>query len=400
MSDIDTIKEEQDAVTLITLHAAKGLEFPVVFIVGMDEGILPHSRSLEDENQMEEERRLAYVGITRAKQRLYLVYAFRRTLYGMTQMNGPSRFIADVPPELVTGRDPGTAFQPALFGGKAQHGPRKGPHRRGHPARQRQHLRQRQGSSPGPPLTLWSAPRLVPHRKAPRGEAPGAKRAPQYHHGADLRNRQQGNGAAANPPAASGFKPGEKVTAPEVWRRAGAGRQRQWTGRGSDRALQDGRHQAPACKHGPPGKDVVLLPPKKPRALKPGSRVAIVTPSWGGPAAVPHRYEMGLRELRERFGLEVVEMPHTRADADWIWRNPQARADDVNAAFADPSINGIITAIGGDDSIRILPYIDQKAIADQPQSLHRLFRHDHAAHYSLEQRRANLLWPFRDVRLR
>ena len=62
---------------------------------------------------MEEERRLAYVGITRAKQRLYLVYAFRRTLYGMTQTNGPSRFLADVPAELVTGRDPGTAFQPA-----------------------------------------------------------------------------------------------------------------------------------------------------------------------------------------------------------------------------------------------------------------------------------------------
>ena len=123
MSDADTIKEEQDAVTLITLHAAKGLEYPVVFIVGMDEGILPHSRSLEDENQLEEERRLAYVGITRAKQRLYLVYACRRTLYGMTQNNGPSRFISDMPPELVTGRDPGTAFQPALFGGKSRRCP-------------------------------------------------------------------------------------------------------------------------------------------------------------------------------------------------------------------------------------------------------------------------------------
>lgn len=112
LSDVDTMKEEKDAITLITLHAAKGLEFPIVFIIGMDEGILPHSRSLEDDNQMEEERRLAYVGITRAKERLYMVYAFRRTLYGMTQMNGPSRFIADVPAELVTGRDPGTAFNP------------------------------------------------------------------------------------------------------------------------------------------------------------------------------------------------------------------------------------------------------------------------------------------------
>jgi DNA helicase-2/ATP-dependent DNA helicase PcrA len=122
MSDVDTLKEEKDAVTLITLHAAKGLEFPVVFIVGMDEGILPHSRALEAEeagrdDQMEEERRLAYVGITRAKQRLYMVYAFRRTLYGLTQTNGPSRFIADVPAELVTGRDPGTAFNPARTAG-------------------------------------------------------------------------------------------------------------------------------------------------------------------------------------------------------------------------------------------------------------------------------------------
>ncbi|MDQ6694659.1 MAG: UvrD-helicase domain-containing protein [Chloroflexota bacterium] len=131
MSDIDTLKEEKDAVTLITLHAAKGLEFPVVFIVGMDEGILPHKRAVDaqelgQENEMEEERRLAYVGITRAKERLYMVYTFRRTLYGMTQMNGPSRFIADVPPELVVGRDPGTAFQPALFGNKKSTVPESG----------------------------------------------------------------------------------------------------------------------------------------------------------------------------------------------------------------------------------------------------------------------------------
>jgi DNA helicase-2/ATP-dependent DNA helicase PcrA len=131
MSDVDSLKEEKDAVTLITLHAAKGLEFPVVFIVGMDEGILPHSRALEAEeagrnDQMEEERRLAYVGITRAKQRLYMVYAFRRTLYGMTQTNGPSRFIADVPADLVTGRDPGTAFNPMRVGSKQRTVPEGG----------------------------------------------------------------------------------------------------------------------------------------------------------------------------------------------------------------------------------------------------------------------------------
>jgi DNA helicase-2/ATP-dependent DNA helicase PcrA len=131
MSDIDSLKEEKDAVTLITLHASKGLEYPVVFIVGMDEGILPHSRALEAEeagkmDSMEEERRLAYVGITRAKQRLYMVYAFRRTLYGITQTNGPSRFIADVPSDLATGRDPGTAFNPARSGAKMNSVPEKG----------------------------------------------------------------------------------------------------------------------------------------------------------------------------------------------------------------------------------------------------------------------------------
>jgi DNA helicase II / ATP-dependent DNA helicase PcrA len=96
------IKEENtDAVTLITLHAAKGLEFPVVFIVGMDEGSLPHARSISKPEQLEEERRLAYVGFTRAMQRLYLVRARRRSVFGETQYTEPSRFIDDIPKALV-----------------------------------------------------------------------------------------------------------------------------------------------------------------------------------------------------------------------------------------------------------------------------------------------------------
>jgi len=103
VSDVDGLDETVDTVTLITLHQAKGLEFPVVFIVGMEDGILPHFRSLDDPEQMEEERRLCYVGVTRAKQRVYLVRAFRRRLMGSSTVNSPSRFLSDIPSRLITG---------------------------------------------------------------------------------------------------------------------------------------------------------------------------------------------------------------------------------------------------------------------------------------------------------
>ena len=105
VSDVDGFDETVDAVTLITLHQAKGLEFPVVFIVGLEEGILPHFKSFDDPGQMEEERRLCYVGVTRAKHRVYLVRAFRRSLMGGSTVNSPSRFLKDIPPHLVTGAD-------------------------------------------------------------------------------------------------------------------------------------------------------------------------------------------------------------------------------------------------------------------------------------------------------
>ena len=100
ISDIDNYSDSTDAVTLMTLHAAKGLEFPVVFIPGMEEGIFPHSRALFDGEQMEEERRLCYVGMTRARERLFLLYANSRLLYGSTNHNPPSRFILEIPAEL------------------------------------------------------------------------------------------------------------------------------------------------------------------------------------------------------------------------------------------------------------------------------------------------------------
>ena len=101
VSDTDSYDERADAVTLITLHAAKGLEFPVVFLVGLEEGVLPHRRSFDDPAQMEEERRLFYVGITRSKERLYLVHAHRRAFMGASAPAEPSRFLADVPRHLV-----------------------------------------------------------------------------------------------------------------------------------------------------------------------------------------------------------------------------------------------------------------------------------------------------------
>ncbi|HEY5600377.1 MAG TPA: 3'-5' exonuclease, partial [Candidatus Manganitrophaceae bacterium] len=92
----------EGGVTLMTLHSAKGLEFPVVFLVGMEEGLFPHSRSLTDLREMEEERRLCYVGMTRAKERLYLVSATRRRLYGSSQWNAPSRFLGELPSESIS----------------------------------------------------------------------------------------------------------------------------------------------------------------------------------------------------------------------------------------------------------------------------------------------------------
>ncbi len=106
---------------------------------------------------------------------------------------------------------------------------------------------------------------------------------------------------------------------------------------------------------------------RKPQALVAGDRVAAVSPSWGGPGTFPQRYEAGKRQLEAAFGVSVVEMAHTLADADWISANPRARADDLMSAFADPSIAGIFCTIGGDDSIRLLPYLDLAVIRDNPK---------------------------------
>jgi muramoyltetrapeptide carboxypeptidase LdcA involved in peptidoglycan recycling len=105
----------------------------------------------------------------------------------------------------------------------------------------------------------------------------------------------------------------------------------------------------------------------KPRKLNPGDKVATVSPSWGGPSIFPQRYQVGKQQLEKEFDLQVVEMPNTLKDASWLARNPKARADDLMQAFSDPSIKGIFATIGGEDSIRLLPYVDLDVIRNNPK---------------------------------
>lgn len=151
VSDVDTTDESGDAAVLLTLHAAKGLEFPVVFIVGMEEGVLPHQRALDDPEQMDEERRLIYVGVTRAKDLLHLTWTFMRSSYYGDSMRAiPSRFLGEIPQTLTTGS--------AL------------------PARARG-ITEREGYQRA---TTWNIP--MPPNK-PRTAAPASERAAKFHSG-------------------------------------------------------------------------------------------------------------------------------------------------------------------------------------------------------------------------
>lgn len=114
VSDVDDLDEDSDAVVLMTLHNAKGLEFPIVFMAGMDEGIFPHSRSLLDEDQLEEERRLCYVGMTRAKKKLYMTRAWQRSLYGNTSYYAASRFLNEISDEYIIETSYGIADNAAV----------------------------------------------------------------------------------------------------------------------------------------------------------------------------------------------------------------------------------------------------------------------------------------------
>lgn len=105
----------------------------------------------------------------------------------------------------------------------------------------------------------------------------------------------------------------------------------------------------------------------KPQKLCPGDKIATISLSWGGAGTFPHRYEAGKQQLEEQFRLIVTETPHALKEAIWLQKHPQARADDLMAAFVDPSIKAIISTIGGDDSIRLLPYLDLEVIRSNPK---------------------------------
>jgi DNA helicase-2/ATP-dependent DNA helicase PcrA len=203
VADQDSYEGDADAVTLITLHAAKGLEFPVVFIAGLEEGLFPHSRALDDEKELEEERRLAYVGITRAKRRLYLSHAWRRATWGMGQASVPSRFLLEIPAELMIGPQLGGADDRDLdldlvFGARRTS-------RFGTPARGGGAFRQGSGR-PGAPAegeTFRPGRDLAAKREAFAGGAPsGSLRRPVRAWDDDLDPAGAGDGAAVPAPRA------------------------------------------------------------------------------------------------------------------------------------------------------------------------------------------------------
>jgi DNA helicase-2/ATP-dependent DNA helicase PcrA len=152
-SDVDAYAEDEEGVTLITLHMVKGLEFPVVFLVGVEENLLPHRRAVEDERELPEERRLCYVGITRAKDRLYLTCAFRRHLYGQAQPGFPSRFLQEIPQAMLAAPRRGAAPVAPPRGGY----------------RERMIERQVQAAPAGPPVQRYKEGDRVTHPKFGRG---------------------------------------------------------------------------------------------------------------------------------------------------------------------------------------------------------------------------------------
>ena len=195
VSDVDNLDEEQSAPTLLTLHSAKGLEFPIVFISGLEEGVLPHSRSLDDMEELAEERRLFYVGLTRARDRIYLLHTFRRTFYGESSVSAPSRFLGDIPAQLIAGGTPAQRRQETVEKASSWQWRRSGsnstssdrPSRRSASSARadRVHTRPRRSSS---------AARREEQRERRQSMADLNDGEPQYHSGQKVRHGTFGDG--------------------------------------------------------------------------------------------------------------------------------------------------------------------------------------------------------------
>jgi len=183
VSDTDDL-DDQSQVTLMTLHSAKGLEFPVVFIIGLEDGIFPHLRALGEPHELEEERRLAYVGITRARERLYLSNAWSRTIFGSTQYNPPSRFLMEIPEDLIDNRSPngrsyGRSSVRAMDDGRSSGGAGMGRASRAEARRAERRERARE---------------RVVERAMAAGQEPSATEVPSIRAGQDVRHPKFGDG--------------------------------------------------------------------------------------------------------------------------------------------------------------------------------------------------------------
>ena len=196
VSETDNLEDAANAATLLTLHAAKGLEFPIVFLTGLEDGLLPHSRSLDDAEELAEERRLFYVGITRAKDRVYISHAFRRTFYGDSSVSVPSRFLNDIPEAFVAGQSTAVRRQQSKSRAGSWSGKRTG----------RTSGRGRRVGSAAPwgddydqrPL-MNSNEKVLPTPRAslpdsPMERAASSPTAPQFHTGQRVRHARFGEG--------------------------------------------------------------------------------------------------------------------------------------------------------------------------------------------------------------
>jgi DNA helicase-2/ATP-dependent DNA helicase PcrA len=158
VSDIDSLDANAEAVTLMTLHAAKGLEFQTVFLVGMEEAVFPHARSMGSDKELEEERRLCYVGITRARQEVFLSFASRRTVFGNISYNPPSRFLKEIPAELFKENRGSRGPAVSSFDPDEEYRNQKNAQR-----------------EPGPRRKLWDEGLVSPREEQKRVEAGGYK---------------------------------------------------------------------------------------------------------------------------------------------------------------------------------------------------------------------------------